>query len=166
MRLHATPAAFAATGTVEQTILSGRGNSLLLRLATRSLQLLIGDLVRRRDGKLAADPEPLARNRTIPGKLERLIASAGPLEPADSDVAKELRAVQDALRALAAVPVPQLERMLRATVDCSTHRIDAWLLAIPQRRLDALSSTATRRLGAYGWVDGPIGETPGPHRPV
>jgi hypothetical protein len=158
----ATPAAFAATGHIEQTILGGRGDSLLLRLANRSLQLLIGDLVRRRDGALAVDPEPLARDRALPGRLERLIASAGPSEPADSDVAKQLRAVQDALAALAAVPVPQLERMLRATVDCSSHRIDAWLLAIPQRRLDALSSTAVRRLGAYGWVDGSIGGNPGP----
>ena len=54
--------------------------------------------------------------------------------------------------------------MLAAAIDCSNHRIDPWLVAPAQRRLDALqhSGTLQRRLGAYGWVDGPAPGQPGP----
>ena len=43
-------------------MLGGHGDSLLLRLAVRSLQLLIGDLARERAGALSFDPEPFARD--------------------------------------------------------------------------------------------------------
>jgi hypothetical protein len=165
-----TPARFANTSVVEKVVLGGRGDSLLLRLVIRSLQLLIGDLVRERDGRLAFDPEPLIRSATAAGRLEQLITAAQPDAPAGPGstttpgTAAQLKTVRDALHALADIPVPELERMLRSAIDSSSHRVDPWLLAIPQRRLDAqmAAGAATRRLGAYGWVDRPAPGTPGP----
>jgi hypothetical protein len=156
---------FANTASVEAGILGGQGDSLLLRLAVRSVQLLIGDLARERAGGVTFDPEPFARADRQAGRLQELIAGASPPDPpTGSAVSAQLHQVADALRALAKVPVAELERRLRATVDASTHRIDPWLTAVPQRRLDALQSAGSlkRRLGAYGWVDAPAPGQPGP----
>ena len=146
-------------------MLGGHGGSLLLRLAVRSLQVLIGDLARERADALSFDPEPLVRPSHQPGRLQQLIAGATPPDPAaPTELSAQLQEVTAALRSLAAVPVPDLERMLRATIDASSHRIDPWLVAVPQRRLDALQDAGTlrRRLGAYGWVDAPAPGHPGP----
>lgn len=82
------------------------------------------------------------------------------------ELSAQLNNVAGALRALATVPVPvpELERMLRATIDTSSHRIDPWLTAIPPRRLDTLQGAGSLRrvLGAYGWVDAPAPGHPGP----
>lgn len=58
----------------------------------------------------------------------------------------------------------QIERAMRATLDCATHRIDPWFTGMAARRLDHLASrTDTRfRLGVYGWVEGPMLGQPGP----
>lgn len=58
----------------------------------------------------------------------------------------------------------RLERSLRATFDCAGHRIDTYATAIPYRRLvtHTASGRARRRLGAYGWLDGPFLGQPGP----
>jgi hypothetical protein len=161
----ATPAGFANTASLEAGVLGGHGGSLLLRLAVRSLQVVIGDLSRERAGLLSFDPEPLARATRQPGRLQQLIAGAAPPDPAvPTELSAMLRDVAAALRALGSLPVPELERRLRATVDTSTHRIDPWLTAVPQRRLDALAQAGTlhRMLGAYGWVDAPAPGQPGP----
>jgi hypothetical protein len=155
---HEMPAVFATTEAVDSQVLQGRGHSLLLRLAMRSLQLAIGDL--RRLARF--DPEPISRIQAAPGRLQSLVAMADPADVAGhSPAAGQLRDVAAALSALAAVPVPELDRRLRATIDSSTHRIDSWLVAVPQRRLDG-SGAAPRRLGAYGWVDAPQPGSPGP----
>lgn len=54
--------------------------------------------------------------------------------------------------------IPDVERALRATLDTATHRIDPWFTAMAARRLRILAGApSTRyRLGAFGWVDGPI----------
>ena len=160
-----TPAVFASTANLEASVLGGHGGSLLLRLAARSLQVLIADLARERARALSFDPEPLVRPSHQPGRLEQLITGAAPPDPAaPTELSAQLQDVAAALRSLAKVPVPDLERMLRATVDASSHRIDPWLVAVPQRRLDALQAAGAlrRRLGAYGWVDGPAPGQPGP----
>ena len=160
-----TTASFASTARLESTVLGGHGDSLLLRLAVRSAQLLIGDLARERAGGITFDPEPFARMRHQPSRLEQLIAGSSPPDPATpTETGKHLDEVADAFRAIAAVPVAELERRLRATIDASTHRIDPWLTALPQRRLDALQAGGAlqRRLGAYGWVDAPAPGHPGP----
>ena len=147
-----TPAVFASTANLEASVLGGHGGSLLLRLAARSLQVLIGDLARERARALSFDPEPLVRPSHQPGRLEQLITGATPPDPAaPTELSAQLQDVAAALRALAKVPVPDLERMLRATIDASSHRIDPWLVAVPQRRLDTLqarrhAAPAARRL--------------------
>jgi hypothetical protein len=159
------PSAFARTANLEADVLAGHGDSLLLRLAVRSLQVLIGDLVRERAGQLAFDPEPFARNSGQPSRLRQLISAATPPDPAaPAELGAQLQDVAAALRSLATVPVAELERRLRATVDASSHRIDPWLVAVPQRRLDQLQDAGPvrRRLGAYGWVDAPAPGQPGP----
>lgn len=159
------PAGFADTARLESTVLDGPGDSLLLRLVIRSLQLLIADLRRERDEITTFDPEPFSRNDDQAGRLEELVAAAQPVDAAPTSAATALLTdVVDAVRALSNVPVPELERMLAAAVDCSSHRIDPWLVAVPQRRLDDLldSGVASHRLGAYGWVDGPAPGNPGP----
>lgn len=159
-----SPATFASTAGLANTVLDGRDGSLLLRLAVRSLQLAVGDLRRERLGGLSFDPEPYSRNSGQPGRLETLITGVAPADATGaSDAAAQLRTVADAVRALGAIAEPELDRRLRATVDAAGHRLDPWLVAAPQRRLDALiAAGATRRLGAYGWVDGPAPGHPGP----
>jgi hypothetical protein len=58
----------------------------------------------------------------------------------------------------------QLERALRATLDCATHRIDPFITGFAWQRLKQHSASPRRahRLGVYGWVDGPFNGTPGP----
>ena len=65
---------------------------------------------------------------------------------------------------LIGIPEDRLERLLRATLDTASHRVDPWFTGIATRRLqDALDSGGARmRLGAYGWVDAPRPGTPGP----
>jgi hypothetical protein len=159
------PAAFANTAHVEETVLGGRGASLLLRLAIRSLQLSIAELGRLPTNVRHVLLEPFSRRSHQRGRLEQLIASVSATDiEQPGDAAQQVKEVARSLSALAAVPIGDLERMLAATIDCSTHRIDPWLVGPVQRRLDHLhaSNAAELRLGAYGWVDGPAPGTPGP----
>jgi hypothetical protein len=160
----AEPTTFASTERVESIVLDQHGDSLLIRLAIRSLQLLIAELRRERDHITSFDPEPFARNSRQPGRLQQLIAEAAPIEAATTTPSTHyLIDVANALRALGSIPVGELERMLAAAIDCSSHRVDPWLVALPQRRFDAMSADgAPRRLGAYGWVDAPAPGAPGP----
>ena len=80
--------------------------------------------------------------------------------------ARHLREVTEAIRALADLPTARLERLLAEHLDCCSHRVDAWRLALVTRRLLDLrdiSPTAglggvrpqPRRgvhLGVYGWL--------------
>jgi hypothetical protein len=160
-----SPSEFADTARLESTVLGWRADSLLLRLAIRSLQLLIADIARERDGIETFDPEPVSRRDRERGRVEELVRSVGSIDVANPTPAVErLLEATAALRALAAVPVEQLARMLCAAVDSSSHRIDPWLVGVAERRLGALraSGSARFRLGAYGWVDAPAPGTPGP----
>ncbi len=58
----------------------------------------------------------------------------------------------------------RLERAFRATIDSATHRIDPWITGFAWQRLNQHSGSARQayRLGAYGWIDGPILGKPGP----
>lgn len=158
----ANPGAFADTARLESKVLGLRGDSILIRLAIRSLQLMIADTT---PGVEPVVIEQFARPSRQGGRLEERVATAAPIDPLrPRPFERSLVEVAAALRSVGIIPVPELERMLAATVDCANHRIDPWLLAAPQRRLDDLQTagTATRRLGAYGWVDRPGPGTPGP----
>jgi hypothetical protein len=158
------PQLYAATEVVEKRILGFAADSLLLRLAIRSLQVAIGDVGRQDAGESPPGPEPVARDQAVPGRLERWIAgvaSGSLLE--DTPAAVRFRRVAAALELLGEADDHRLERLLTATVDTATHRLDPWLLGPPTRRLDDLLAAGTApRLGAYGWVDNPGPGTPGP----
>src|SRR5207302_1857416 len=127
------PSAFASTAQLEDGVLGRHGDSLLLRLVIRSLQLALGDIGRVNVTVPALDLEPFSRNDVQPARLEQLIASVGPVDPSQTSSAiAHLVDITTALTALAAMPVPELERSLRATIDASCHRIDPWLVGLAQ----------------------------------
>ena len=159
-----SPSTFANTTQLENAVLGGPADSLLLRLVIRSLQLLIADIGRERAGVDTFDPEPVSRADRQRGRLQELILSVGDVDEANpTEAVDRLLAATRAIGEIADLGVEELDRMLRAAVDTSTHRIDPWFVGVAQRRLDALQQAgATRRLGAYGWVDGLLPGAPGP----
>ena len=58
----------------------------------------------------------------------------------------------------------RLERALGAVLDTVSTRVDPWLTAVAWKRLRTASAdeATLRRLGAYGWVNGPFDGVPGP----
>lgn len=63
--------------------------------------------------------------------------------------------LRDALRTLRATDLEQRRLLLAETLDTASHRLDAWLTAVVDRRLRALRAVRPRGLtiGAYGWVE-------------
>lgn len=64
--------------------------------------------------------------------------------------------VTDALAEIAAIESLDERRLLLCeTLDCCSHRLDAWITATASRRLADLraSGTAGAFIGAYGWID-------------
>ncbi len=72
----------------------------------------------------------------------------------DGDRAK-VRTYRANLQVLEKVPPAELERLLRETLDVSSHRLDAWITSMATRRLAAMRKTAPAgiHVGAYGWVE-------------
>jgi hypothetical protein len=160
------PSLYSTTRTVEERILGFPPDSLLLRLAIRALQVAIGDVGRQIAGETPPGPEPIARDQDAPGRLETWIGTVerGSLFE-DTPAAIQFRRVTAGLEVLGEADDRRLERLLTATIDTATHRLDPWLLGAPTRRLgDLLASGTEPRLGAYGWVDDPGPGTPGPTR--
>ncbi len=162
------PRLFADTQTLELEFLRFAPDSLLLRLAIRALQVSIGDVGRTEAGESPPGPEPVFRDATQPGRLQRWIEAtpSGALH-GPTPAAERFRRVADSLRSLADLvdtDPDRTERLLRATVDTAAFRMDPWLVGPPTRRLQALvdQGAAVFRLGAYGWVDRPRPGTPGP----
>ena len=62
---------------------------------------------------------------------------------------------RDALALLAPASTAELERLLTETMDVASHRLDAWITALPTRRLRRLREARPEGcyLGAYGWVE-------------
>ncbi|MFG3712730.1 hypothetical protein [Micromonospora sp. NPDC047730] len=160
------PWAYANRAILEKELLREYPlDSLLLRLAVRSLQVAIGDVGRALAGEAPPGPEPVARDAATGGRLQGWIANTpaaalhGP-----TPQARAYERVVDGLLALGEIEPPRLERLLRATVDTAAYRVDPWLLGPPTRRLHDLveQQAAKPRLGAYGWVDRPRPGAPGP----
>jgi len=66
-----------------------------------------------------------------------------------------LNQVRAALDALASVPTAELERLFTETLDCFSHRLDAWLTSLATSTLvtqRASGATGTHR-GMYAWVE-------------
>jgi hypothetical protein len=163
------PNLLANTRIIEVERLHDATDSLLLKLAIRSVQLAVGDVGRARLGEPVPALEQVSRPLADPGRLATWIGAVSPPDLTTKD--PEALAFQRVERGLAEVAelaelsTERLERLLRATVDCASHRVDAWVSAPPARRLGDLAAGAelpTWRLGAYGWVDAPKPGTPGP----
>jgi hypothetical protein len=67
----------------------------------------------------------------------------------------EMASYQGALRLLQGLPTAELQRLLTETLDICSHRIDAWITALPSGRLDRMREVQPTglHLGAYAWVE-------------
>ncbi len=65
------------------------------------------------------------------------------------------------LATLENLPTAELERLFTESIDCCSHRLDAWITALPSSRLKAQRSQQPLgiNLGAYGWVEGLVPPT-------
>ena len=68
----------------------------------------------------------------------------------------QVQAHVEALNRLKTLPTAELDRLFGETMDLVSHRVDAWIMALANRRLFAMRSQASNfvHLGAYGWVEG------------
>ena len=68
---------------------------------------------------------------------------------------RELAGFLDSLGVLAGLPTAELERLLTETLDCASHRLDAWFTSLASRRLDGLraATPAGVHVGGFGWVE-------------
>src|SRR6185295_12159434 len=80
----------------------------------------------------------------------------------DAPELTSLRELDDALAALEGLPTAELERLFGETLDCCTHRLDAWATSFATQRLGELreSNPTGAYVGAYGWVEGLRPEPP------
>lgn len=65
-----------------------------------------------------------------------------------------LRALLNALKVLAQQPIAELERLFAEHMDLASHRLDAWILGMANKRLHTIrenNKTGTY-LGSYGWL--------------
>jgi hypothetical protein len=94
-------------------------------------------------------------------RIRDQLTAAGTVAQANDDPA--LREMRQALGVLAATPVPDLEQHLAATLDVTSHRIDAWITSLATRRLADLRTAKPTGLvvGGYGWVEDLRPATPG-----
>jgi hypothetical protein len=60
-----------------------------------------------------------------------------------------------ALETLQQVPTAELERLTGETLDCCSHRLDAWVSALATRRLERMRADqpAGLHIGGFGWVE-------------
>ncbi|MDP9328285.1 MAG: hypothetical protein M3P10_08760, partial [Actinomycetota bacterium] len=67
-----------------------------------------------------------------------------------------LAGFRDAASELVSAPIDARRIAVAETLDCASHRYDAWVTSLPARRLTQMRAEAPRGvlLGAYGWVEG------------
>ncbi|MFI9766220.1 hypothetical protein ACIHJG_05055 [Streptomyces sp. NPDC052415] len=108
--------------------------------------------------------DPLRRALAAVGDVDQLVADV--LEglnegeraervTAAAQAAVALPRLEQALRALAAVPVTRLPELLLEVIDVHSHRLDAWITSLASKRLAELRASGTEgvRFGCYGWVE-------------
>ncbi|MCU0256165.1 MAG: hypothetical protein MUF56_05800, partial [Solirubrobacteraceae bacterium] len=76
--------------------------------------------------------------------------------------------VREAIAALASLDASTLRRHLIATLDATSHRLDAWVTSLATRRLADLRAAqpAGVTLGGYGWLENLRPAPPGPPAPA
>jgi len=79
----------------------------------------------------------------------------------DADLDKYAADARRACLNLAGESTAELERLFTETLDLSSHRLDAWITALANRRLDSIrihqmsqyGTPKGNRLGGYGWLE-------------
>ncbi|GGT03053.1 hypothetical protein GCM10010271_00970 [Streptomyces kurssanovii] len=110
------------------------------------------------------EDDPLPRALAATGDVDQLVADV--LEGlSEGDRAERVAAatrataalprLEQALRALAAVPTTRVPELLLEVIDVHSHRLDAWITSLASRRLAELRASGTDgvRYGCYGWVE-------------
>ncbi|MEN8237968.1 MAG: hypothetical protein ABFR53_02075 [Actinomycetota bacterium] len=109
------------------------------------------------DKRVPATPVRLAErkvnaitgNRTLANHIATIQA------PSRVPATKNLASFRASLDHLAGLPSAELERLFLEALDCSSHRLDAWLNSFAAKRLDELRSQRPVGVfvGGYGWVE-------------
>ena len=108
--------------------------------------------------------DPVRRAFAVTGDVDQLVADI--LDEVDDSerpdrIAAAARSsatmamLEQALRAVAAVPPARLPELLLEVIDVYSHRLDAWVTSLATRRLAAMRDDGVDgvRLGGYGWVE-------------
>jgi hypothetical protein len=110
-----------------------------------------------KDAPLTAITTPIANVTAGVGAADFLRSKLGSasIDPILIDLMPDLREVDGALADLAPRPVAELEALLMETLDTVSHRFDAWVTSLAERRLQSLRSRAPQGVlvGGYGWVE-------------
>ncbi len=158
------PGALTDTSTLLQRLREDHGevtDTLVVRLVIRSLQLAVADTAA--GVADAAGRRPLdawAIPPSVPDVVASRIMQVADGGDVDGTRVTALQRTIDAVRGVAVRPASSIHEELLATLDCATHRIDAWATGIATRRLeDALDhaddDVSPLALGVYGWVEAP-----------
>jgi hypothetical protein len=109
--------------------------------------------------------DPLRQAVAVTGEVDQLVADVleglSERERAERIAAAAARSsgglarLEQALRAVAAVPVDRLPKLLLEVIDVYSHRLDAWITSLASRRLAELRASGADgvRFGCYGWVE-------------
>lgn len=158
---------------VEELLRNVLPDSLLFRLLMQSCMLSCAAVTQVNAGPTAPILEPFVGDTSQLTQLDQLSRSYSPAAPHDHAAGEVRHAVARGIERLmkslleeplSPAPLQQIERAFRATLDTAMYRMDPWLTAFATRRLEYLRTRgeARFRLGAYGWVEGPIMGKPGP----
>ncbi|ALL71388.1 hypothetical protein K788_0001813 (plasmid) [Paraburkholderia caribensis MBA4] len=148
-------------------------DSLLFRLLMQSCMLSCAAVTQANAGPTAPILEPLVGDTAQRTQLDQLSRPYNPgsphTHPAGAVRVEVVHGIEQLIKILEQEPassaaLQQIERTFRATLDTSMHRMDPWLTGFATRRLDYMRTRGETcfKLGAYGWVEGPMPGKPGP----
>src|SRR5262249_15314645 len=134
-------------------------DSLLIRIAWRSLLVAIGHAMISGTGTTLMDPVIVndAAGSIPPVVLDKIVATNAGFAPGNDSASRMLKHTIGALIDLESSTDSELELSFRAVLDTASHRVDPWITGIATRRLAELRNAGTKSsAGIYGWVDGPL----------
>lgn len=108
---------------------------------------------------------PLAAAQFRATEVGRFRATSAALRVTFETVA--LKAYSAALETLQNVPTAELERLTGETLDCCSHRLDAWITSLATQRLARMRAVKPRgvHVGAFAWVENLRADRPTRLRP-
>ncbi|MEO1401446.1 MAG: hypothetical protein AAFV72_09415 [Cyanobacteria bacterium J06635_1] len=92
---------------------------------------------------------------TLKRLLDSVESTLAALGADERDLAQSLTDMRDSLDHLSRLSEPQLDLLLRETLDLASHRLDAWMTSLATARLHQLRQKQPKGmiLGGYGWVE-------------